>query len=115
MKRIVASILLAVLIIASCYLLTVATQNRMFLASVILLCIAVLVKINFTPKKKTSRTDTDKTQRTSEKVYVFDGGRSYHSCYSCQYVYAKNAKQIDKAEAKAKGLKPCKKCYPYGD
>ncbi len=48
-------------------------------------------------------------------VWVTEGGDVYHANSICQHIYGKQAHYIGRSEAKAKGLRPCKSCYPYGD
>ena len=48
-------------------------------------------------------------------VWVADGGEAYHQYDICQYLYGKKSKLVSRSDAKAQGLRPCKKCYPYGD
>ncbi len=48
-------------------------------------------------------------------VWVADDGAAYHQYDICQYLYGKKSKLIKRSEAVAHGLRPCKKCYPYGD
>lgn len=66
-------------------------------------------------KKSTQAAKSKPAQAVPVKVYVVEGGRAYHSNSICQYAYGKKWRLVDKSKAKADGLKPCKKCYPYGN
>ena len=62
--------------------------------------------------KKNGKTGKYGTEAT---VWATSDGDVYHAYSICQYLYGKKAICLGRSEAKAKGLRPCKKCYPYGD
>jgi hypothetical protein len=65
-----------------------------------------------TASPKPSRIDPSK-----RKVIITETGTVYHDNSICPHIYGKvnKTKEITVAEAKKRGLKPCKNCYPYGD
>ena len=48
-------------------------------------------------------------------VWVAAGSDVYHASSICRHIYGTQARRVDRSEARAKGLRPCKNCYPYGD
>ncbi len=50
------------------------------------------------------------TQAYADQVFATKNGTKYHK-ESCPLIKNKGAEKIDKAQAMAKGLEPCKKCF----
>ena len=64
-------------------------------------------------KKQTAAMPIQKQRERT--VWIAADGSAYHNSDICQYIYGKKARLVYRSEALSKGLKPCKKCYPYGD
>ena len=74
--------------------------------------------INKQPSQTQSAAPKSKpTKRAALKhlVYVTDTGSAYHDNSVCNYIFGKEYKTISIEEARKRGLKPCKSCFPYGD
>lgn len=65
--------------------------------------------------KQNKKAPTKSPQVKDTGVWVTDGGETYHQYDICQYLYGKKPKLISRSDAVAQGLRPCKKCYPYGN
>lgn len=69
--------------------------------------------VRFTNKQAARRRDV--LSFDAATVYVVENGRVYHRASICQHALGRNYTSMTRAQAKKQGLKPCKKCYPYGD
>lgn len=50
-----------------------------------------------------------------EIVFTTKDGKAYHRYDTCAHVFGRDRIKMTKAEAKQRGLHPCKSCFPYGD
>lgn len=66
-------------------------------------------------RKKKKQIPPKAAQTKDPGVWVANGGETYHQNDICQYLYGKKSKLISRSDAVAQGLRPCKKCYPYGN
>lgn len=56
-----------------------------------------------------------KPVKVDPTVYATASGSCYHENKFCDALHGSNASAIKLSDARAKYLKPCKTCYPYGD
>lgn len=113
MKRKAVALIFAALACACAWLAANATQNAAFAWLLAVACAALAWLI-----WKGRRIASKKTVARSPdlpKVYVVKNGQAYHSNSSCQHVLGRDYTTMTLAQAKEKGFKPCKSCYPYGD
>lgn len=113
MKRKAMSLIFAALACSCVWLAVSATQNAALAWSSAAVC-AVLAAVVWKGKKEAPK----KTAARSPdlvKVFVAKNGQVYHCNSICQHVFGHKYTDMTRAQAKKKGVKPCKSCYPYGD
>lgn len=114
MKRKATALALTALACVCAWLGLNATKNAAsaWLATAACVVLAVLI---WKGKRRMQSKQAAAPSADAVTVYAVKNGYVYHCNTICPHVFGHDRASMTRAQAKKQGLKPCKKCYPYGD